>query len=83
MGLKAPYFVDILFNLSSIKEADYLTWDIEDVTWPRGDTRFRFSCWKVFHVYAAITHGKERTEFHISKQRPCNFFIIYILRFTH
>ena len=24
----------------------------EDITWPRGDTKFLFSCWKIFHSFA-------------------------------
>ena len=24
---------------------------IEDITWPRGDTKFLFSCWKIFHSF--------------------------------
>ena len=29
--------------------------DIEDVTWPRGDTKFLFECWKIFHECAQRT----------------------------
>ena len=25
---------------------------IEDITWPRGDTKFLFECWKIFHQWA-------------------------------
>ena len=24
----------------------------EDITWPRGDTKFLFSCWKIFHSFS-------------------------------
>ena len=29
--------------------------DIEDITWPRGDTKFLFECWKIFHEWAQWT----------------------------
>ena len=28
---------------------------IEDITWPRGDTKFLFECWKIFHEWAQRT----------------------------
>ena len=28
---------------------------VEDITWPRGDTKFLFSCWKIFHEWAQWT----------------------------
>ena len=29
---------------------------IEDITWPFGDKKFLFSCWKIFHEWAAHTN---------------------------
>ena len=29
--------------------------DIEDITWPRGDTKFLSECWKIFHEWAQRT----------------------------
>ena len=29
--------------------------DIEDITWPRGDTKFFFECWKIFHEWMQWT----------------------------
>ena len=29
--------------------------EIEDITWPLGDTKFLFECWKIFHSFAAVT----------------------------
>ena len=29
--------------------------DIEDITWPRGDTKFLFEWWITFHSFAALT----------------------------
>ena len=40
------------------------SYDIEDITWPRGDTKFLIECWKIFHEWAQWTseiffqHGK-------------------------
>ena len=28
--------------------------DIEDITWPRGDTKFFFECWKIFSRVNAV-----------------------------
>ena len=29
--------------------------DIEDITWPHGDTKFLFKCWKIFREWAQQT----------------------------
>ena len=53
--------------------------DIEDITWPRGDKKFIFECWKIFHEWAQRTSeifATREDKFRISV-RPCNFpFII-------
>ena len=28
---------------------------MEDITWQRGDTKFVFECWKIFHEWAQGT----------------------------
>ena len=33
----------------------YIILYIEDITWPRGDTKFLFECWKIFHGWAQRT----------------------------
>ena len=35
---------------------------IEDITWLRGDTKFLFDCWKIFHEWAERTHKLWREE---------------------
>ena len=53
-------------------------WYIEDITWPRGDTKFLFECWKIFHSFAALTReifSTREEKFRISK-RPCNVLFI-------
>ena len=27
----------------------------QNITWPLGDTKFLFSCWKIFHLFAVLT----------------------------
>ena len=47
---------------------------IEDITWPRGDTKFLFECWKIFHEWAqrmSEIFSTREEKFRISK-RPCN-----------
>ena len=53
-------------------------WDIEDITWPRRDTKFLFECWKIFHEWAQRTSeifSTHEEKFCISK-RPCNVLLI-------
>ena len=55
--------------------------DIEDITWPRGDTKFLFECWKIFHEWVQRTSEIFSTweeKFRISK-RPCNVLLIFII----
>ena len=33
----------------------YIYREKEDITWPRGDMKFLFDCWKIFHEWAQIT----------------------------
>ena len=54
--------------------------DIEDITWPCGDTKFRFSWWKIFHEWALQTSeiiSTREEKFRISK-RSSNFLFYYI-----
>ena len=52
---------------------------IEDITWPRGDTKFLLECWKIFHEWAQRTSeiffSTREEKFRISK-RPCNILSI-------
>ena len=52
---------------------------IEDITWPHGDTKFLFECWKIFHEWAQRTSeiffSTREEKFRISK-RPCNILFI-------
>ena len=55
--------------------------EIEDITWPRGDTKFLFECWKKYFTSERSERVKYfstlEEKFCISKQ-PCNvLFIIY------
>ena len=69
--------------------------DVEDITWPHGDTKFLFECWKIFHEReqwtSEIFFSTREEKCHISK-RPCfcakahlvNFIGVYIIkRFIH
>ena len=37
------------YNVSKVifKVKTTLLWEIEDITWPRGDPKFLFKCWKI------------------------------------
>ena len=52
---------------------------IEDITRPRGDTKFLFEGWKIFHSFVALTReiffSTWEEKFPISK-RPCNILFI-------
>ena len=55
--------------------------DIEDITWSRGETKFLFECWKIFHEWVQRTSEIFSTweeKFRISK-RPCNVLLIFII----
>ena len=54
---------------------------MEDITWPRGDMKFLFECWKIFHEWpqrtSEIFFSTREEKFRISKW-PCNvLFIIW------
>ena len=48
-----------LFPLISSTKTTTKKWQkakyIEDITWRLGDTKFLFSCWKIFHSFAELT----------------------------
>ena len=68
---------NLLSNHRNVYQMQYI-WkrkDIEDITWPLGDTKFLFECWKIFHEWNIFSTREEK--FRISK-RPCNvLFIIW------
>ena len=53
---------------------------IEDITWPRGDTKFLFSCWKIFHSFATLTRKiffqHEKRNF-VSPSGHVMFYLLY------
>ena len=40
---------------------------IEDIRWPRGDTKFLFDCWKIFHEWAAQTSALFESQVEIKR----------------
>ena len=53
-------------------------YNTQNITWPLGDTEFLFSCWKIFHSFAVLTHeifSALEEKFRISAP-PCN--IVYV-----
>ena len=54
--------------------------DIEDITWPRGDTKSLFKCWKIFHEWAQQTseiffqHEKRNL---VSPSAHVMFYLLY------
>ena len=53
---------------------------VEDITWPRGDTKFLFSCWKIFHEWAQRTteifFQHEKRNF-VSSSGLVMFYLLY------
>ena len=48
------YLAEVTHCIVSISEQINYVY-IEDITWPLGDTKFLFSCKKIFHTFAALT----------------------------
>ena len=48
---------------------------IEDNTWLRGDTKFFFSCWKIFHSFAGFS---TREENFVSPSGHVMFYLLYL-----
>ena len=53
--------------------------DIEDITWPRGDTKFFFECWKIFHEWVQRTSEifSTREEKIVSPSSHVKFYLLY------
>ena len=53
---------------------------IEDIAWSRGDTKFLFECWKIFHSLAALTRERffqhEKRNF-VSPSDHVLFYLLY------
>ena len=53
---------------------------IEDITWPRRDTKFLFKCWKIFHEWAQRTSEMffqhEKRNF-VSLSNHVMFYLLY------
>ena len=53
---------------------------IENITWPRGDTKFLFECWKIFHSFATLTRKiffqHEKRNF-VSPSGHVMFYLLY------
>ena len=51
-----------------------------DITWPRGDTKFLFECWRIFHEWAQrtseILFQHEKRNF-VSPSDHVMFFLLY------
>ena len=58
---------------------------IEDITWPRGDTKFLFECWKIFHEWAQRTSEiffqHEKRNF-VSPSGHVMFYLLYKHQWT-
>ena len=58
---------------------------IENITWPRGDTKFLFECWKIFHKWAQRTSEiffqHEKKNF-LSPSGHVMFYLLYKHHFT-
>ena len=54
--------------------------EIEDITWPRGDTKFLFECWKIFHEWtqrtSEIFFQHEKRNF-VSPSGHVMFYLLY------
>ena len=59
--------------------------EIEDITWPREDTKFLFECWKIFHEGAQQTSEKflqhEKRNF-VSPSGHVIFYLLYKHQWT-
>ena len=87
-----PYFIaSRRYSFSTL-----LTVEIEDITWPRGDTKFLFECWIISRVSAAnkwnIFQHEKRNFVSASGHKHPTFFTllvfavkgaIYYLLFSH
>ena len=49
-------------------------WYIEDITWPRGDTKFLFECWKIFHE-----HERHKKRNFVSPSGHVMFYLFYYI----
>ena len=62
-----------------------IEWYIEDITWLRGDTKFLFECWKIFHSFAALTREiffqQEKRNF-VSPSGHVMFYLLYKQQWT-
>ena len=54
-ALKCLYF-GVIQEFPLIVRMLLMEWNLEDITWPRGDTTFLFECWKIFHEWAQRTN---------------------------
>ena len=69
------YIINRAFGSQKILKRNSLVfhWSLknkQNITWPLGDTKFLFSCWKIFHSFANIFSTLQE-KFRISAQ-PCN-----------
>ena len=67
-------------NTSSLDDFSFRTLYIEDITWPLGDTKFLFECWKRFHEWAQRTSEiffqREKSNF-VSLSGHVMFYLLY------
>ena len=57
--------------------------EVEDITWPRGDTKFLFKCWKIFHEWVQRTNEiffQQEKRNVISPSDHVMFFLLHIKR---
>ena len=76
-----PAKVDIQLNLDIKRRANRI--EIEDITWPLGDTNFIFECWKY------LSRVSEANEWEILSaredkiripKRPCNILYFWLIK---
>ena len=69
----------------NLKKIAMNEWYIEDITWLHGDTKFLFSCWKIFHSFAALSREiffqHEKRNF-VSPSSHVMFYLLYKHQWT-
>ena len=89
MLFRLSFSNNFYYDITSVnlEKAEISRYEIEDITWPLGNTKFLFECWRIFHSFAFFQHEKrnfqaamERSIYYIKTNEIPNHFTLIVVR---
>ena len=89
MLFRLSFSNNFYYDITSVnlEKAEISRYEIENIRWPLGNTKFLFECWRIFHSFAFFQHEKrnfqaamERSIHYIKTNEIPNHFTLIVVR---